>query len=301
MHRTSGGRAFDIAEDDTSLLPSSIEEENLKDQFKCYEPFNLFEALQFHARDFVEKPRPTKTAIRRHYRLVALQLHPDKCRDPSQEKYSFQQLHFAYESLTGAWREDEILRAIRRYLHDGPPEPQRPRARAGHQHADASDGKAKTESGPARDCSPAYGIPERCRRPYSIIDLTSDDDDTGPPKRTGQKVNVRIMRIRAPFKMHEKQEYTWRRSQSSLQWCWATSLGYDRKEVDAKYLLTYLRRLSIVIRVNAVWITVVVQYNRATKMFEGWDSIEEKKLEIACSVMRDMIRGSTRTHVGYLF
>ncbi|KAF2963312.1 hypothetical protein GQX73_g10265 [Xylaria multiplex] len=145
--------------------------EVLKRQFNCHEPFNVFRALKFRASQFAGS-RPTDGEINSHFRRVAKMVHPDKIKVTSE--YSFQQVSFARDALVefGAWRPHDVLRAIRIYRCEDPPE--------GDTHCGMSSSEPVGPRSPpqgdssshVRDRSPVRGVPERCRRPYSYIDLT---------------------------------------------------------------------------------------------------------------------------------
>lgn len=85
----------------------------------------------------------------------------------------------------------------------------------------------------------------------------------------------------------QERDYVWSRGGS-----WTTELKDQNKEfrrVDGRFLIAQGSDLVVEVRPYGEWLPIKVQLNEEADVFEGWESIDGKRLEIECAVMLEML------------
>ncbi|KAL6406270.1 hypothetical protein AUP68_10441 [Ilyonectria robusta] len=94
----------------------------------------------------------------------------------------------------------------------------------------------------------------------------------------------------------ERCTYTWTRGRDGRCWVGGDEAG-ESEEVDGEVLLCCASALAIEVRANANWLPIEVRFNENRQIFEGQASFGKRRLEVAASVMMDLMCGGKGEHI----
>ncbi|KAG7112290.1 hypothetical protein HYQ46_001514 [Verticillium longisporum] len=95
----------------------------------------------------------------------------------------------------------------------------------------------------------------------------------------------------------ESRVYSWQRGRGGR--CWVRDEGAGRRdEEDGEYLLCFGSNISIDVRVNADWLPITVRLNVQKNVFEGFESIGGRRLDVKDTVMIQLMRDGRGEHFG---
>ncbi|CRK05686.1 hypothetical protein BN1723_001611 [Verticillium longisporum] len=133
-----------------------------------------------------------------------------------------------------------------------------------------------------------------------LTQLETKIDASTMPKKSKTIHSVSISATRVYLQSDDGSEswaYSWQRGRGGR--CWVRDEGAGRRdEVDGEFLLCFAADFSIDVRVNADWLPITMRFNSHKGVFEGFESIGGRRLEVEDRVMMQLMCDGCGEHFG---
>ncbi|KAL9948560.1 hypothetical protein ACHAO5_001660 [Verticillium nonalfalfae] len=157
---------------------------------------------------------------------------------------------------------------------------------------------------------------EQLTRLEARIDPSTEGLPHTSPSGKRKRVTAKVSRSKKPKNSHlvnisasraclqsddglESWVYSWQRGRGGR--CWVRDEGAGRRdEADGEYLLCFASDMSIDVRVNADWLPITMRFNARKDVFEGFESIGGRRLEVKDTVMMQLLCGGRGEHFGVI-